>query len=74
MELGLVTSGAITSDCVDGNDVPVLRRLPFLGRANRAPRHSRGRRCDPRAVRVPSASALRGGLFHPPVAPIATRR
>lgn len=31
ISLGLVTGGAIGSDCVDGNDVPLSDEFPFLG-------------------------------------------
>lgn len=34
VELGLVTNGAVTGDCVDGNDVPFSAEFPFLGRAH----------------------------------------
>jgi hypothetical protein len=33
VELGLVTGGAIVSDCVDGNDVPFSNDFPYLGLA-----------------------------------------
>jgi hypothetical protein len=34
VELGLVTNGAITSDCVDGNDVELSGDFPYLGPAS----------------------------------------
>ena len=34
IELGLVTNGAITSDCVDGNDVAFSGDFPYLGPAS----------------------------------------
>ncbi len=34
LELGLVTNGAVLSDCVDANDVPFLNDFPYLAQAN----------------------------------------
>ena len=34
VELGLVTNGAIVTDCVDGNDVPFSNEFPYLGAAH----------------------------------------